>query len=119
MLLLSVDVLLHLFEIGLAHGEICVAALPVEVGVVTAAVLQPKVGHAFQFLYPFSLRDGASEARKEMDVVFYAANADGWTIELLGDAAQIRMECLARGFVAQKRTTIFGGEDEMNVNSRE
>ena len=26
------------------------------------------------------------------------------------------MERVARGFVAQKRTTVFGGEDEMNVN---
>src|SRR5688572_15328839 len=73
MLLLSGDVLLHLFEIRLAHREIRVAALPLEVGVIAAAFLQPEVRDAFQFLYPFSLRDGASEAREQMDVVFHAA----------------------------------------------
>ena len=44
MLLLSGDVLLHLFEIGLAYGEIRIAALPLEVGVIATAFLQPEVG---------------------------------------------------------------------------
>src|SRR6266550_1225592 len=38
------------------------------------------------------------------------------SIELFRDTAEIRVERVARGFVAQKRTTVFGGEDEMNVN---
>src|SRR5205814_2673153 len=38
------------------------------------------------------------------------------SIELFRDTAEIRVERVARGFVAQKRTTAFGGEDEMNVN---
>ena len=37
MRLLSGDVLLHLFEIRLSHGEIRVAALPLEVGVIATA----------------------------------------------------------------------------------
>ena len=37
-----------------------------------------------------------------MDVVFHAA--------------EIRVERVARGFVAQERAAVFGGEDEMNVN---
>src|SRR5690242_8754924 len=28
------------------------------------------------------------------------------------------MECLARGFVAQERTAVFGGKGEVNVNGR-
>ena len=38
------------------------------------------------------------------------------SIELFRDTAEIRVERVARGFVAQERTTVFGGEDEMNVN---
>ena len=38
------------------------------------------------------------------------------SIELFRDTAEIRVERVARGFVAQKRTTVFGGEAEMNVN---
>ena len=106
MLLLIGDVLLHLFEIGLAHGEIRVATLPLEAGVIATAFLQPEVGDAFQFLHPFGLRDGASEAREQMNVVFHAADEDGRAIELLGDAAEIRMKRVARGFVAQERATV-------------
>ena len=38
------------------------------------------------------------------------------SIELFRDTAEIRVERVARGFVAQERTTVFGGKDEMNVN---
>ena len=38
------------------------------------------------------------------------------SIELFRDTAEIRVERVARGFVAQKRTAVFGGEDQMNVN---
>src|SRR2546429_267385 len=54
---------------------------------------------AFQSLHPFGLRDGASESREQMHVVFHAADADGRAIQLLGDAAEIRMERVASGFV--------------------
>jgi len=92
MLLLSGDVLLHRFEIRLAHGEIRVAALPLEVGVFTTAFLQPEVRDAFQFLHPFGLREGASEVREQMDVAFHAADEEGRAIELFGDAAEIRVQ---------------------------
>src|ERR1035438_447728 len=100
---------------SLACG-IRVAALPFEVGVIAAAFLQPEVGDAFQFLHPFGLRESASEAREQMHVVFHAADEDGRAIELFGDAAEIRVERVARGFVAQERPAVFGGEDQMNVN---
>src|SRR5437773_8139453 len=116
MLLLSGDVLLHLVEIGLAHGEIRVAALPLELGVIASALLQPEVRDAFQFLHPFGLRDGAPESREQMQVVFHATDEDGRAIELFGNAAEIGVERVARGFVAQERAAVFGGEDEMNVN---
>src|SRR2546428_505077 len=116
MLLLSGDVFLHLFEIRLAHGKIRVAALPLEVGVIATALLQPEVRDAFQFLHPFGLRDGASETREQMDVILHASDQDGWAIESFGDAAKIRMECIARRFVAHERSAVFGGEDEMDVN---
>ena len=51
-----------------------------------------------------------------MDVVFHTTDKNGWAIELFGDAAEIRVERIARGFVAQERPAVFGGEDQMNVN---
>ena len=41
---------------------------------------------------------------------------EGRAIELFGDAAEIRVERVARGFVAQERPAVFGGKDQMNVN---
>jgi hypothetical protein len=107
---------LHLFEIGLTHGEIRVAALPFEVGVIATAFLQPEIGDAFQFLHPFGLRDGATEPRQRMHMILHAANLDGRAIQLFGDAAEIRMERVARGFVAQPRPPVFGGENQMDAN---
>ena len=51
-----------------------------------------------------------------MHVVFHAADEDGRAIELFGNTAEIRVEGVASGFVPQDRATIFGGENEMNVN---
>jgi hypothetical protein len=51
-----------------------------------------------------------------MHVVFHAADEDGRAIELFGDATEIRMERVARGFVAPERPAVFGGEDQMNLN---
>ena len=116
MLFLPGDVLLYRFEIRLAHGEIRVAALPLEAGVIATAFLQPEIGDAFQFLHPFGLREGASESREQMHVVFHAADEDGRAIELFGDAAEVRVERVARGFVAQERPAVLGGENQMNVN---
>ncbi len=44
MFFLTRDVFLHLRQHRLAHGEIRVAALPLEAGVIATAFLQPKVG---------------------------------------------------------------------------
>ena len=49
-------------------------------------------------------------------MIFHAADLDRRTIELFGNAAKIRVQRVARGLVAQERTTVFGGKDEMNVN---
>ena len=46
-----------------------------------------------------------------MDVVFHADDEERRAIELFGDAAEIRVERGARGFVAQERPAVFGGED--------
>ena len=51
-----------------------------------------------------------------MHVVFHAADEEGRALKLFGDAAEIRVERVARGFVAQKRPAVFGGEYQMNVN---
>ncbi|MDA1275840.1 MAG: hypothetical protein O2960_17635 [Verrucomicrobia bacterium] len=90
--------------------------MPLEVCVIATAFLQPEVRDALQFLHPFGLREGATEAREQMDVVFHAAAEDGRAIELFGDAAEIRVERVARGFVSQERAAVLGGEDQMNVN---
>ena len=90
--------------------------MPLEVGVIATAFLQPEIRDAFQFLHPFGLRDGAPEAREQMDVVFHATDEEGRAIELFGDTAEIRMERVACRFVAQERPAVFGGEDQMNVN---
>jgi hypothetical protein len=87
----------------LAHREIRIAALPLEVGVIATAFLHPEVRDAFQFLHPFGLREGASESREQMDAVFHAADEDGRAIELFGDAAEIRMERVARNAIDRAR----------------
>jgi hypothetical protein len=116
MFLLPDDVLLHRFEIRLAHGKIRVAALPFKVRVIATTFLEPRIRDAFQFLHPFRLRGRATKPRENVNMIFHAADLDGRTIELFGNAAQIRTQRIPRAFVAQQRAAVFGGKDEMNVN---
>jgi hypothetical protein len=44
-----------------------------------------------------------------MNVVFHTADENGRAIELFGNATEIRMKRLTRGFVAQERATVFRG----------
>ncbi len=57
--------------------------------------------------------------REQMHMILHAANKNGRAIELFGDAAKVRVERVAPGFVAQERTAVFGGENQMNVNGGE
>ena len=52
-----------------------------------------------------------------MDVVFHAADEDGRAIQLFGNAANMGMQRVARGSVAQERSPVFG-DAQMNVNGR-
>ena len=49
-------------------------------------------------------------------MIFHAADLDGRTIQLFGNPTEIRMQRVARRFVAQQRPTVFRGKDEVNVN---
>jgi len=51
-------------------------------------------------------------------MVLNSADLEGRTAQGFGDAAQIGMQLRALRFVAQKRATFFGGEDQMQVNNR-
>ena len=46
-----------------------------------------------------------------------SAIEDGRANELFGDAAEIRVERVVRGLVAQEQLAVFGGEDQMNASS--
>lgn len=51
-----------------------------------------------------------------MDMVLHSTDENRRAIELFGYATEIRMERIARGFVAQERPPLFSGENQMNVN---
>ncbi len=105
MLLLHGDVLLHLFEIRLADAEIRVAALPTRSRRNRDRVPSARDSRRVSIPSPFGLRDRASEAGEQIDVLIHAAEEKGRAIELFGDAAGIRLERVARGFVAQEQPT--------------
>src|SRR5258705_10320679 len=86
-------------QLGSAHRKVRIAALPLEIPVGDALLFQPKVRDAFQFLYPFRLRDCAAETREYVHMVFHSPDEDGWAIERLGDTAQVRMQSFARDAV--------------------
>src|SRR5262249_15368131 len=91
MLFLRGDVLLYLFEIGLAYGNRRVPALPFKAREVATAFLQPRIRDAFHFLHPFRLCDGAPEPRQHMHMILHAADLDGGAFQLFGNAAKIRV----------------------------
>src|SRR5437667_8764861 len=111
-LLLRGDVLLHLFKIGLVHRKSGVASLPLEIGVLAPALLEPDVRDTFQFFYPLSLCDGAPKSRKKMNLIFGAGNKQRWAFESFRNAAQIRVQAIATGFIAQEWPALFCRKDQ-------
>jgi hypothetical protein len=53
-----------------------------------------------------------------MDAVFHPADENGRAIELFGNAAELRIEGIARGFVAQERSALFAGEGQTRVSDQ-
>ena len=103
----------------MTHGESGVATLPLKIGTMATALLDPYVRDTFQFFNPFRLRDGATESRKQMNMIFCSAYEDGRAIELLRDSPEVGVQCIAALFVAQKRSAVFRRKDQMDVNGRE
>lgn len=93
------DVLRHFVEVGLAHGEIRVSALPGEIGQDAALLLQSTSRDAFQFLDPFGLADLSSEAAEQVHVIRGAANLDGRALQSFGNATEIPVEIRLEGLI--------------------
>src|SRR5450756_248621 len=119
MFLLVRDILFHLFKVGLAHRESRVAALPFKIGVVAAMFFEPAVGNAFQFLHPLRLREGAAKTAEQMNMVFHPADDERRAFERLGNAAQVGMQGVTRGFVAEEGATFLRRKDEVNIDAGE
>ncbi len=86
-------------QLGSTHRRVRIAALPLEIPVGDALLFQPKVRDAFQFLYPFRLRNCAAETREYVHVVFHSPDEDGRAIEGLGDTAKVRVQSFAGDWV--------------------
>ena len=82
-LLLPGNVLLDRLQVGLADRKVRIPALPLEVGVVRALLLEPEMRHPLEFFHPLGLGDSAPEAAEEVDMVFGAAYQDWWAIQIL------------------------------------
>ena len=53
------------------------------------------------------------------NVVLHSPNEDGRTIQPFGNLSQIRVQPPTKLLIPKKWTTVFGGEDEVNVNDRQ
>ena len=58
----------------------------------------------------------AREGRKNVNMVFHAADDERLAIVIRQDAAQITVQFLAKRFVAQKWTTVLGRKNGVNQN---
>ena len=58
-------------------------------------------------LFARTFLDYAPESREQMHMILHAANENGPAIELFRDAAEVRVQRVTRGFVAQKRTAVL------------
>ena len=67
-LFLALDVRRHLVQVGPAHREIRVSALPLEARILAPLFLEPEVRDALELLNPLGLRDRAAEAGEKVNV---------------------------------------------------
>jgi hypothetical protein len=119
MFLLTFDIRSNLFQTGLTHRKTGVSALPFEVSEVAGTLLQPRTRYAFEFLHPVGLGACASEARKDVYVVFNPTNPKGWTIDLARDRSKIGVQGLSMNPVPEEWPAVLGREDEVDVNGGE
>ena len=80
---------------------------------------QPDIGYTLQLLYPIGLGDGPRKTAEQMDMILDAANDDRRTLQLFGNAAEIGVEAITHGLIAQPWPAFLGRKDQMNVNSGE
>jgi hypothetical protein len=50
-----------------------------------------------------------------MNVIIHAADDEGLAIVMREDAAEVTVQFIAQGFVAEKRAAVFGRENGVNV----
>jgi len=92
MFVLAGDIRGSLSQIGLADREVCITALPLEIGPVLVLFLQPFVGDAFNLLNPLGLSDRAAKTRQQVHVIFYTPDQDRRTIEAFGNLTEIGVQ---------------------------
>ena len=102
MFFLILNVPLDLFQIRLANGEIRVSALPFESRELVTLLFQPTIRNSLEFFYPFRLRDLASEATQNVNVIFHAANLNRGTVKPLRNAAEIGVQRMPGLFITQE-----------------
>jgi len=78
---------------------------------------KPIIRDAFEFFDPIGLGGGASKSAEEMNMVVDPANFYRRTIELFGNSAEILMEAGTKDGIAKEWAALFGGEDQVDVNS--
>ena len=105
-------------DLGLAHGESCVASLPLELRMGMERASNPGVGGSLEFLDSVRQRSRAPQTGQQMNMVLDAAHTDDGTVEAIGDLAEISVELLSQSHVLKDREAMFCREDEVDADSR-
>lgn len=107
MFLLSDDVVPHCIDLRKADGENAVAPLPCEILQVWVFGFNPEGGAAFEFFNHVRRVTGASERAEEVNVVLSATDDDGLAIQIAYNSAEVKVQFIAQGVVAQERAAVL------------
>ena len=88
MSLLVFDVLYDPIQLRNTHTEGSICGLPREPTLVGETVMHPFRGAAFDQLHGFGYRHGRRQRQQQVNMVFHAANTQGFHLVFAGDATQ-------------------------------
>src|SRR5438270_13560573 len=113
MLILIGNVIAHEFHVSGTDGKRPVTVLPIEICQRRSLYLQPLRRIAFQLLDEISHGNGATKSTKDMYVIRGTAYPQHGAVQLLARATEVFVSFVANRRILQKRTPLFGRENEM------
>lgn len=101
---------------GGTNRKCAVALLPVKVGKLWILCFDPFGGISLEVADQICDIDSLAQSAEKVHVVLGASDDQRGRVKILADTRQVAVGALAKRLVLEKRSPVFGGKDEVDVD---